>query len=172
MCFPYDCEGLYKLLKTSTSRGRYYHQKTVSHEPMHRLARNFTHFFGMRLWVSASKVVHFCHRGRPRGRNYYEFFNTPTWSGLTFSKLHMQVQDQKLNWCNDFHKWAWLNASVAPPRKFQKLSPALQIVREKWILVHLYILTRRTKKSLGAMTLVQQEVGHFESKNRSFAVRT
>ena len=72
--------------------------------------------------------------------------------GLSFSKFHMFLQHRRVNTCYDFHKWAWLNACVAPPRKFQKLSPALQIVRQKWNSVDLYIIPRCTKKSLGAMT--------------------
>ena len=50
---------------------------------------------------------------------------------LTFFKLHMLVQNPRLNTCYDFHKWAWLNASVAPPRKLRKISPAIQIVLEE-----------------------------------------
>ena len=46
---------------------------------------------------------------------------------------------------NNFKNHIWTSIES------RNISPALQIVREEWNSVHLYILTRQTKKSLGAM---------------------
>ena len=148
----YDCEWMCYFLWSFPCRGRYYYKKIVSHEPMHRFAPNFIHFLTILLWLYGLKLVDHCQRGRSRGRYKVEYFFSLTSSGLTFPKFHILLQHRRVCTCYDFHKWAWLNACVAPPRKFRKLSPALQIVREQWNSVHLYIMPRCTKKSLGAMT--------------------
>ena len=152
MYCTYDCVWMDTFLWSLLSRGRYYYQKIVSHEPMHRFTPNSRHFFCMPLWVDKPKLVDFCQQGRTRGRYKDEYFITHTSFCLSVSKFHMLLQHHKLNICYDFHEWAWLYASVAPPTTFQKLSPALLIVRELWNSVHLYIMTRRTKKSLGPIT--------------------
>ena len=57
--------------------------------------------------------------------------------------------------------WAWQNGSTAPPGKFETASPASQFIGGERNSVDMCTSSRHTKKSLGAIPEVQQEVRHF-----------
>ena len=54
------------------------------------------------------------------------------------------------------------NGSIAPPRKFEKLSPRTPFELNFWKSVHICNSPRRTKKPQGLLPIMQQEVRHFE----------
>ena len=58
--------------------------------------------------------------------------------------------------------WAWQDGSIAPPRKNLRRSPHSTFHLQVRNSQDTCIMSRLTKKSLGAMTETEQEVSHFE----------
>ena len=67
----------------------------------------------------------------------------------------------KIYVCYGLRKWAWQNDSTAPPRKINRTSPRYTNHAHARKLAHTLNMPKHTKKSLGAISQTQQEVGYF-----------
>ena len=61
-----------------------------------------------------------------------------------------------------FQKWVWQNGSTAPPIHVQRCAPRATFHVHVWKSVHTCNSPIPTKKTLGAKSETQQEVGYFE----------